>query len=179
MSVVASRYARAFADVVFSRNLNGDAALAEVASVVELVESSSELRRVWSNPSIAGDQKRHLLDAIAGRVGLSQPVRNFVAVVIDHRRVAMLGEIVKQLRAELNQRLGITEAQVMSARELGDDERRALEVQIASTTGGKVMAHYSLDARLLGGAVVRIGSTVYDGSVRGQLEKLRAQLAQG
>ena len=78
----------------------------------------------------------------------------------------------------MNQRLGIAEANVTSARALGDDEKRELEARIAATTGQKVRAQYTTDAALLGGALVRIGSTIYDGSVRGQLRKLKETLSQ-
>ncbi len=179
MAAVASRYARALADVVLSRRLDPEAALAELADVVQLVAASPDLRKIWENPAIPAEQKRRLLDAIAARAGLSQPVRNFVAIIMDHRRLPMLGEIARQLRVELNQRLGITDAEVTSARELGDDEKKQLEAQIARALGRAVRAQYRTNPRLLGGAVVRIGSTVYDGSVHGQLQKLREELAEG
>src|SRR5947209_15248026 len=176
MAAVASRYARALADVTLSQRLDPEAVLAELNSVAELVSASPDLRKVWENPAIPAEQKLHLLDAIAQRAGLSQPVRNFVAIVMDHRRIGQLGEIARQLRTELNQRLGITEAEITSARALGDDEKRQLEQQIAGALGRDVRARYATNPKLLGGAVVKIGSTVYDGSVHGKLQKLREQL---
>ncbi len=105
--------------------------------------------------------------------GIDKPVRNLVAVLIDHRRLSFLGRIVEQLEKELDARMGFAEAQISSARELGDAEKRSLESQIEKTTGKKVRARYGLDPSLLGGAVVRVGSTIYDGSVKGQLEKIK------
>jgi len=131
------------------------------------------LRRVWENPAIPVDQKRNLLDAVVQREGIDKPVRNLVAVLIDHRRVPFLPRIIEQLEKELDARLGFAEAQISSVRELADAEKRALEAQVAKTTGKKVRAQYALDSSLLGGAVVRVGSTIYDGSVKGQLEKIR------
>ncbi len=177
MAAVSSRYARALADVVVEKRLDAEKTLAELADVAQLLESSHELRVVWENPAIAADQKRKLLDAIAQRAGLSQPVRNLVAVVIDHRRVGLLPDIAQHARTELNQRLGIAEASVTSARVLGDDEKKELEARIAAATGQKVRAKYTTDPALLGGALVRIGSTIYDGSVRGQLRKLKETLS--
>ena len=136
-----------------------------------------ELRRVWENPAVPADQKRNLLDAIVQREGIEKPVRNLVAVLIDHRRLSFLPRIVEQFEKELDSRLGFAEAQISSARELGDAEKRALEAQIQKTTGKKVRASYGLDASLLGGAVVRVGSTIYDGSVKGQLERIREQIS--
>jgi F-type H+-transporting ATPase subunit delta len=104
-------------------------------------------------------------------------VRNLVAVLIDHRRIQFLGRITAQLEKELDARLGFVEAQITSTRELGDAEKRSLEAEIRKLTGKKVRAHFELDPSLLGGAVVRVGSTIYDGSVKGQLEKIREAIS--
>jgi len=170
---VASTYARAFADVVFSAHLDANRAVAGLREIARLLAESADLRRVWENPAVPADQKRRLLDAIVQREGIDKPVRNLVAVLIDHRRVQFLPRIIEQLEKELDSRLGFAEAQISSVRELGDAEKRALEAQVAKTTGKKVRAQYALDPALLGGAVVRVGSTIYDGSVKGQLEKIR------
>ena len=135
------------------------------------------MRRIWENPAVPAEQKRKLLDAIVQREGIDKQVRNLVAVLIDHRRVPFLPRIIEQLEKELDARLGFAEAQILSARELADAEKRALEAQIEKTTGKKVRARYGLDASLLGGAVVRVGSTIYDGSVKGQLERIREAIS--
>lgn len=177
MASVGSTYARAFADVVLSTNLDADRAIAELRSIAALLAESSELRRVWENPAIPVDQKRRVLDVIAQRDEISRQVRNLVAVLIDHRRVNFLGPILGQLEKELNARLGFAEAQIASARELDDAEKRTLEGQIEKVTGKKVRARYGQDASLLGGARVRVGSTIYDGSVKAQLEKIREAIS--
>jgi len=141
-----------------------------------LLSQSKELRQVWDAPSIAAGQKRAVLDAIVSREGLSAAVRNFVAVLIDHRRIPFLGAIVKQFELELDQRMGFAEAQIASARELSESERRALEREVEKLTGKKVRGHYLRDPSLLGGALVKVGSTIYDGSVIGQLERMREEL---
>lgn len=177
MASVASTYARAFADVVLDTRLDAGKAVGALYQISDLLQQSIELRRVWENPAVPADQKRHLLDAIVRQAGIDRPVRNLVAVVIDHRRIAFLPRIVEQLVKELDARLGFAEAQVSSARELGDAERGALEAQIEKITGKKVRAQYGLDASLLGGAIVRVGSTIYDGSVKGQLEKIKEAIS--
>jgi len=174
---VASTYARAFADVVFAARLDASRAVANLHEIVRLLTESADLRKIWENPAVPADQKRKLLDAIVQREGIEKPVRNLVAVLIDHRRVPFLPRIVEQLEKELDARLGFAEAQISSARELGPDERRSLEAQIEKATGRKVRAQYGLDASLLGGAVVRVGSTIYDGSVKGQLEKIKEAIS--
>jgi F-type H+-transporting ATPase subunit delta len=174
---VASTYARAFADVVLDTRLDAGKAVGALYQISDLLQQSVELRRVWENPAVPAEQKRKLLDAIAQQGGFDKPVRNLVAVLIDHRRVGFLPRIVEQLVKELDARLGFAEAQVSSARELGDAERLALEGQIEKITGKKVRAQYGLDASLLGGAVVRVGSTIYDGSVKGQLERIKEAIS--
>ncbi len=142
-----------------------------------MVGENALLKRVWENPAVPADQKRNLLDAVVQREGIDKPVRNLIAVLIDHRRVPFLPRIIEQLEKELDARLGFAEAQISSVRELADAEKRALEAQVAKTTGKKVRAQYALDSSLLGGAVVRVGSTIYDGSVKGQLEKIREAIS--
>ena len=118
-----------------------------------------------------------MLDAIVSREGISREVRNFVAVLIDHRRISFLGDIAKQFEQELSQRMGFVEAEITSARDLDGEEKSVLESEVAKLTGKKVRAHYSREESLLGGAVVRIGSTIYDGSVDGKLTKIREKIA--
>lgn len=177
MASVANTYARAFAEAVIGMRLDAGLALREAQSVAALVDASRELREVWEAPSIPAEQKRGVLDAIVAREGISRPVRNFVAVLIDHHRIHFLGEIVKQSEKELNQRLGFAEAEISSARELSAAERQGLEAQVSHLTGKKVRARYSLDRALLGGAVIKIGSTIYDGSVLGQLERIKEAIS--
>src|ERR1700682_1858422 len=173
MASVGSTYARAFVDVVLSAKLDANRAIAELHTLAGLLADSAELRRVGENPAIPAEQKRGLLDVIVQRDEISRPVRNLVAVLIDHRRVPFLKPIVQQVEREINQRMGFAEAEITSVRELGDSEKRTLEAQIEKVTGKKGRARYGQDASLLGGAMVRVGSTIYDGSVKGQLEKIR------
>jgi len=177
MASVTSTYARAFADVVFDKHLDPAQTLQEAQALAQLAASSVELREVWEAPSIPAEQKRALLDAIVARAGYSGTVRNFVAVLMDHRRIRFLDPIVKEFEQELNRRMGYIEAQITTARELGEPERNALESQVAKLTGQKVRARYSQDRSILGGAIVKIGSTIYDGSVQGQLERIREAIS--
>jgi len=177
MSAITSRYARAFVDVVVRGKLDGNKVLQEVQNIAAAARSSDDLRRVWGSPAIPGDDKRALLDAIVKRAGLSRPVRNFIAVLIDHRRIALLDQVVRDFEQELNRRLGFAEAEITTARDLNDSERRSLEGQVEKLTGKKVRARYSRDESILGGAIVKLGSTIYDGSVKGQLEKIREAIS--
>lgn len=177
MATVTNIYARAFADVVMDMRLDPAATLAEAQHMAALAGESKALREVWDAPAITNDQKRAVLDSIVKRAGISRPVRNFVAVLIDHRRTRFIGEIVTQFAQDLNQRLGFAEAEVTTARELSADEKAKLEADIAKVTSKRIRATYIKDASILGGAIARVGSTVYDGSIKGQLERIRTALS--
>lgn len=178
MSAGSSRYARAFVDVVLEAHLDANKTLQELHSIANAAQTSLDLRRVWESPAIPAEQKRAILDAIVAREGISRPVRNFIAVLIDHRRITLLEEVIRDFELELYARLGFSEADIISARDLSEPERRALEVRVEELTGKKVRARYSRDQSLLGGAVVKLGSTIYDGSIKGQLERIRERLAE-
>ncbi len=177
MAAINSRYARAFAEVIVDDQLDPVRTLDEVRTIEQLIADNHDLMRVWESPAIPAEEKRRLLDAIVARAGSSKMVRNFIAVLIDNHRLAALPQIAQQLQAELYQRLGIAEASVTSARELTPQEKAELQAHVAQLTGMQVRAQYSTDPNLLGGAVVRIGSTIYDGSVRGQLRRIKDQLS--
>jgi F-type H+-transporting ATPase subunit delta len=97
-------------------------------------------------------------------------------VLISHERLGALGEILEEYRLEMNRRLSISDAEVVTARPLPEQERKKLEVQVAELAGTRVIATFREDKSLIGGAIVRIGSTIYDGSVRGRLERLKERL---
>jgi F-type H+-transporting ATPase subunit delta len=161
MAAVSSRYARALADVITDSKLDANQSLEQLRSLVAAFEISKELREIWETPAVLPAQKRKVLDALAARVGVTErAIRNFIAVLIDQDRIALLPEIADRFEAELNKRIGRVEA------------------EIARLTGKQVVARYATDASLLGGVTVRVGSTIYDGSVRGQLQRIRQQLTE-
>jgi F-type H+-transporting ATPase subunit delta len=168
MAAVASRYARALVDVVMQQKIDPDAAVQQVNSIIAAIKESADLRKVWEAPDISAEQKRNLLDAIGQQVGLLRTIRNFFAVLIDHQRIAMVEQIARQFQVDLDAELGFAEAQVSSARPLSDGEKRELESRVAAMTGKKVRASYVANPELLGGVMVQVGSTIYDGTVRGQ-----------
>jgi len=177
MAAVASRYARALADVIAKEKLDAAAAVAQLRSLSDAFQVSAALREVWESPAILAEQKLRVLDALAAKAGVTQrQLRNFVAVLIDHERIALLPEIVAQAELEINARSGRIDAEIVSARELTPEQCAALLAEIARVTGKTVQPRYSTDKNLLGGVTVRAGSTIYDGSVRGQLERMRRQL---
>jgi F-type H+-transporting ATPase subunit delta len=113
---------------------------------------------------------------IAEKLGLSRVARNFLFVLVDKRRIASLTQIIQSFEQVVDERLGFARADISSARELTEPQRSALNARLEQLTGRRIRAHYSVDGSLIGGIVARIGSTVYDGSVRGQLASLERRL---
>jgi F-type H+-transporting ATPase subunit delta len=177
MGAVDLRYARALAEVASEERLDVADVEKQLRGFAELVSGNAELREALGNPSIPEPQKLRVVDAIAARLGIGKSVRNFIAVVMHHERLHELNEMVEAFHVLADEQTRICEAEVTSAHPLDDTSRRLLEQKIADLTGGeRVKATYREDASLLGGAVVKVGSTVYDGSVRAQLEQLRQRM---
>ena len=176
MSVIALRYAHAFSSVVTSQKIDAAAAQQQLKDFSDTFQGSRELREVLMNPAIPGEQKLRVLDGIANKLGMLPQVRNFIAVIMDHRRLAELDEILAEYHAAASEQSGMTEAEITSAHALGDANRTELEAEVAKLAGGRIRAIYREDPSLLGGVVVRIGSTVYDGSIRAQLQQLKKKL---
>jgi F-type H+-transporting ATPase subunit delta len=177
MAAVLGRYARAYADVAMKNKLNPEKTVAEFEQMAEVVKGSRELRNVLENPAVGREQKLKLLDAIIKHVGATKMLRNFLAVLIDHRRIGKIGDLLEQFKREMDRRMDIADAKVSSIRELTSAEKKSLEQELAEITGKTVRATYSQDASLLGGVLVRVGSTIYDGSVHGRLQRMRQELA--
>jgi F-type H+-transporting ATPase subunit delta len=175
LKALAERYAGALVDVALANN-QADQVKQELASFATMVRESPELHAFLSNPSIARAAKHAVIDQLVARMGASRTLRNYLFVIVDQRRAAMLVEIEQAFSRLLDARQGVTQASVTSATELTAEERAELGVALAKLTGEKVQAQYTTDAALIGGAVVRIGSTIYDGSVRTQLERMRARM---
>jgi F-type H+-transporting ATPase subunit delta len=176
MASSAPRYARAFAEVAEAAGLDASAALQQMRDFAQALAASGELREILENPSIEMAGKLKVLDAMAVRIAMFPQARNFIAVILEHQRLAELDEILSEYKQVVDQHAGATEARITSARPLNAEDRAQLEAQIAKLAGAQVRARYAEDATLLGGAVVEIGSTVYDGSLRAQLQRLKQKL---
>jgi F-type H+-transporting ATPase subunit delta len=178
LSVVTTRYARALLDVVLAPGQAIDSArlLSELRSVEGIIAGSATLRNALASPAVAPSRKRAVMRRLLEPLDLLEKTRNFVYVVIDHRRAGEFAQIVDAFEALLDERLGFVSADVRSAHELTAAQRANLEVQVAKLSGRKAKLKFSTDPALIAGVVARVGSTVYDGSVRGQLERLRTRL---
>jgi F-type H+-transporting ATPase subunit delta len=176
MSVLSLRYAHALSSVVNAQHLDAAAVRQQLADFAGTLTDSHELREVLVNPAISPAQKLKVVDAIAARIGMLAQVRNFVAVVMDHGRLEEFNAIVAEFALVSDASAGLAEAEVTSAHVLNEDDKAELEAQIAKLAGSQIHATYRQDKTLLGGAMVRIGSTVYDGSLLAQLKQLKQKL---
>jgi F-type H+-transporting ATPase subunit delta len=175
LSAIAQRYAAALADVALERK-SADAVKRDLAAFVEVFFASADLRNVLESPAVNRDMKRTVIEKVAEKMGMNDAARNFILLLVDNRRTHMLREIEQVFSQELNARLGIAEADVTSPRELSEAEKKELTAALERRTGKKIEARFAQDQSLVGGAMVRVGSTIYDGSVREQLNRLREQL---
>ncbi len=175
---VASRYAKALADAVLAPSSRTDSrqALSELHTFEQMVKSSPELRTVLMSPAVPISRKRAVVGRFATSVPLSPLVRNFLFVVIDRRRSDLLGEMAQAFEAALDERMGVVRAEVQSAAPLNESQRAVLQQELSRLANKEVRCDFDIDPSLIGGVVARIGSTVYDGSVRTQLETLRERL---
>ena|ERR1017187_6232552 len=179
MAAFAARYATAFLEVVTAASLDTAAIDRGLTDFLATWDGSRELREFFVNPAIPAVQKVVFLDKLNEKLGLWKELRNLLAVLISNDRIGSVAEVAAVYRRLLQEQLGIRQAEIVTARELGAAERSALVAEIGKLAGARVEASFKLDAAILGGTVVRIGSTVYDGSVRGRLDRLKEALAAG
>jgi F-type H+-transporting ATPase subunit delta len=177
-TTLANRYGQALADVVMepSSGLDPLQVAGELRSIEALLEESAELRAVLLSPAVAPARKRAVMARLSGPLGLAPMVRNFVHVMIDRRRIAAFRGIREAYEEIVDARLGFVRAEVTSASGLDEEQRARIEGKLAALTGRRVRCRFGVEDDVLGGVVVRIGSTVYDGSIRGQLEELGGRL---
>jgi F-type H+-transporting ATPase subunit delta len=176
MRTLADRYAAALADVALAENA-ADKIRGELADFLALLREAPQLGTLLGSPAVPRAGKRAVVESLVRRLGASRTLRNFLCVVLDHRRTRLLPEIQEALDRQLDERMGVSRAQVTSAHELTPTDQARLQAVLGNLTGQKIQAQYTLDPALIAGTVVRIGSTIYDGSVRTRIEKMRHQLA--
>jgi F-type H+-transporting ATPase subunit delta len=179
MAAFVARYAAAFADVITDAGLDTAAIDRQLTDFLATWEGSPELREFFVNSAIPAAQKVGVLDKLNARLGMQKQLRNLLAVLISNDRVGQVSEVAAAYRRILQERSGIQPAEIVTARELDETERGALLAEAGKLAGAQIAASFKLDKSILGGTVVRIGSTVYDGSVRGRLEQLKEALMTG
>jgi len=173
---VARRYASALADVIIERNEQAEVRQ-ELASWERMILSNPALLEAFTNPTVPYEQKSKVLNELIARTKVRQTTANFLRILLKNQRLAELPQVNAKLDQVLDERSGVISAQVTSARPVSDSIKRALEQKLADLTGKRIRLSFGTDESLLGGIVTRIGSTIYDGSVRNQLKRLGEELA--
>jgi F-type H+-transporting ATPase subunit delta len=175
---IATRYAEAMAEAVLAPAASQDPhrTAGEIRAFEALVNASPDLRTVLLSPAVSTSKKRTVVARFADTLPLSRLVRNLLYVIIDHRRADILGEIAEAFENSIDERMGFVRAEVTSAAPLSDSQKTAIQEALSKTSGKRVRCKFHTDPELIGGVVARIGSTVYDGSVRTQLESIRQRL---
>ena len=173
---VARRYASALADVIIERGEEGRVK-EELAAWEKMILGNGSLFEAFSNPTVPYEQKGRLLNELIGRTKVVATTANFLRILLKNQRLAELPHVNAKLAQVLDERAGVISAQVMSARPVSDDIKAALNEKLGGITGKRIRLSFEIDETLLGGIVTRIGSTIYDGSVRNQLKRLGEELA--
>jgi F-type H+-transporting ATPase subunit delta len=175
---VARRYAAALADVVLK---SGETSVVqtELKTWVEIMNANGDLQTVFRNPAIQHQNKENVLENLLERAKPSKTTANFLRILLRNSRLTELDKINERFSLELAERSGVASAQITSARPLGEAEKAELKTNLEKLTGKKVDLTFETDEKLIGGVVTKIGSTVYDGSIKTQLQQLNEQLING
>jgi F-type H+-transporting ATPase subunit delta len=171
-------YAQALADAVFASNsgVSPQEAVDQLATSVRVLTSTPDLQRVLLSPSVPRAKKIELIGRILEGAGVSRLLRNFVKVVVEHRRVAELDRIQSGFELVVDERQGLVRAEIISAAELSDSQKDEVLRALGSKAGKYIRPVYKVDESILGGVIARVGSKEYDGSLTGRLEAMRRRL---
>ena len=175
---IARRYSTALADVVLQSG-ETETVKAELAGWTVLFRDSDELQTVFSNPAIQQASKQKVLEGLIAKVRPSKATANFLRVLLKNSRLTEIGEINERFDSVLQERGGVVAAEITSARELPENERTEFKANLEKMTGKQVNISFAINTDIIGGVVTRIGSTVYDSSVRTKLDNLKEQLVNG
>jgi len=178
VETISRRYATALADVVISSG-ETESVKGELLSWEQLIGSSADLQNAFGNPSIAHSSKEKVLEGLLAKTRPSKTTSNFLRVLLRNGRLTELRQINQRFAAVVEERSGRTVAQVTSARELSAEQQNELKANLENLTRKQVKLDFTIDPDLIGGVVTRIGSTIYDGSVKTQLENLKEELVNG
>ncbi len=170
------QYANALADIALQQGA-AEPVVKLLSDFNNAYQESAELRNFLASPAVDREAKHGVIEKLAARLGASKIIRNFLFIMVDNQRTTLLPQMLEALQLVLQQRQGVAEAHVVSATALNEAQKARLQQTFEELTGKKIQAKYSQDATLLGGALVRIGDTIYDGSLQNRLNQMRARLA--
>jgi len=176
MSVAASRYAKALLDVLYPAK--AEAGREQLLQFNSVLAQQQDARTFLENPTVSAERRKDLLKRLGDTLALNVPIRNFLGLLIDRNRLDLLDEIASTYEALLDEKLGVVRARITSALELNSQQRDEVAARLQALTGKKVRMEVSVDPALIGGLVAQVGSTIYDGSIRQQLNTFRNNLTQ-
>jgi F-type H+-transporting ATPase subunit delta len=177
VTTIANRYARALADVITEKRETAEVA-GELGAFANLVAGHQQLRDVFASPVIPTDRKGAVLNDLLAQLKLRQTSQNFLQLLLVNNRLHQLGDMTQALDKELDQRGNVVTAEVTTAREISNDEQKLLLDQLKTATGKDVRLQFKVDTDIIGGVVTRIGSKIYDGSIKNQLAQMKQRLMQ-
>ena len=175
MSVAANRYAKALLEVLYPDG--AELGLEQLVKFSSLLNAQSEMRQLFENPTVAADRRKSVFNGIADALAYDGRVRNFLNLLIERNRLDLLSAVIRSYQGLLDEKLGLVRAHVTSASPLDPTQQRAIAAKLETVTGKKVRVELSVDPTLLGGVVAQVGSTIYDGSLRQQLQTFKQRLA--
>lgn len=176
MSVAANRYAKALIDVLYPSV--AEQGYEQLQRVAELLQSEPDARRLFQNPTVPSEKRKALLKEIGDALGLIPPIQNFVEILIEKNRLDVFDEIIKAYQKAMDERMGVVRASVCTAQPMDSVQTRELAAKLEQMTGKRVKMEVSVDPALLGGVVARVGSSIYDGSLRQQLRAFKSSIVQ-
>jgi F-type H+-transporting ATPase subunit delta len=174
MSVAANRYATALIDVLFPEK--AEAGLQQLQKFAALLNEQPDSRRLLENPAMAGERRNRLLKEVAAALGFDRRVANFINILADRNRLPILKKIIEEYQRLMDKRFGIVRARITTARTLDSAQQQELARKLQQVTGMQVRMEVAIDPSLIGGMVAQVGSTIYDGSVRQQLNAFKTRL---
>ena len=176
MSVAANRYARALIDVLYPEK--AEIGQQQLQQFFSLLTDQPDARRLLENPAMAGDRRKRFLSDLSGALNLDPRVSNFIGILVDRDRLSILDEIIQTYQKFLDEKLGIVRARVTSAHSLDPGQQKELTARLEKATGKQIRMEVAADPSLIGGLVAQVGSTIYDGSVRQQLQAFRSRFSE-
>ena len=175
VTTIANRYARALADVITERGEMNEV-VADLNGFASMMTGHDQLRDVFASPVLSADRKRAVLGELLSKMQLRPTSNNFLRLLLDNSRLHNLDQMLRALARELDSRTNIVSAEITTARDISQQEETMLADKLKAATGKQVRLQFRTDPAIIGGVVTRIGSVVYDGSIKSQLAQMKQRL---
>ena len=155
-----------------------EAGLEQLQRFAALLKEQPEARIFLENPTMAGERRNRMLKEISDALSFERRLTNFINILAERNRLPALDEIIQEYQRLLDEKMNIVRARVTSAGTLDPGQQRELAARLVQVTGKQVRMEVTVDPSLIGGVIAQVGSTVYDGSVRQQLQAFKSRLVE-